>query len=218
METTNTTNTLSIFNNTSSCGKHIRFIEEEEPTPPQPPQTQTTQPHAQTTQAQFIPFIANGNITSRDDAQTALTHAHPVVGVMSAEGILRDPAIFLQAFNRDRDELNGVKNLTCIPDRNHLFQEYCDLSELYEQAGGWTACHIADPSQNNANLTGSAECETVVHPQHRQQIYVARQHLTWMLGKTGHGRCVRYEHLGECYKKHTQLLAALNEAATIQNN
>ena len=40
---------------------------------------------------------------------------------------------------------------------------------------------------------------------HQKQIETAKQHLFWMLEKKGHGRTVRFVHLGN-YKKHTDLL------------
>jgi hypothetical protein len=147
---------------------------------------------------------------------------------MSAEGILRDPAIFSHAYNTDcADTINNEESV--IPDRNELFQEYCDLSELYEKAGGWMPLLTPDNQSSPQTHTkthsiidnNKSECtvldkiDNTLHPQYRQQIYVARQHLTWMLGKSGHGRCVRYEYLGTHYTKHTQLLNALNEAMTI---
>jgi hypothetical protein len=50
-----------------------------------------------------------------------------------------------------------------------------------------------------------------------RQIYIARQHLTWMLGKTGHGRTVRYEYIGPQYRKHVHLKDALNNAASLDD-
>jgi tRNA-dihydrouridine synthase len=48
----------------------------------------------------------------------------------------------------------------------------------------------------------------------QKQLDVARQHLTWMLQKSGHGRSVRFVHVGT-YKKHTSLLNALKEATSL---
>ena len=90
----------------------------------------------------------------------------------------------------------GGGAITCIErvDRNSLFQEYCDLLEAYVSAGGFQYEH---PSS------------------HEKMMYTARQHLTWMIGKTGHGRSVRFKHIGRSFKKHFQLLSAINDSENI---
>jgi hypothetical protein len=45
----------------------------------------------------------------------------------------------------------------------------------------------------------------------------SQQHLPWMLGKTGHGRTVRYEYIGPQYRKHVHLKDALNNAASLDD-
>ena len=104
-----------------------------------------------------VHIIANGNIYNRDCVQHVSQMCASCIGIMSAEGILRDPAIFTQ--------------LRDCPDRNELFQEYCDLSEKYLEAGAWTSAQRQFPAEK-----GSI------------QIFIARQHLAWMLEKSGHGR------------------------------
>eukprot|EP00601_Ochromonadales_sp_CCMP2298_P017942 CAMPEP_0173224948 /NCGR_PEP_ID=MMETSP1142-20121109/4620_1 /TAXON_ID=483371 /ORGANISM="non described non described, Strain CCMP2298" /LENGTH=472 /DNA_ID=CAMNT_0014153267 /DNA_START=42 /DNA_END=1460 /DNA_ORIENTATION=- len=49
-----------------------------------------------------------------------------------------------------------------------------------------------------------------------RQIFAARQHLCWMLGKTGHGRTVRYDFRGG-FAKQVHLLKALNDAKTMDD-
>ena len=173
-----------------------------------------------------IPVVANGNISCTSDVAKALAAAHPCVGTMSAEGILKDPAIYICAcaapeeiasHNIDRHPeaeigsgLNecslcgGQRPLSCTqkPSPLDLFNEYCDLSEAYRTMGGWIG---VDNYESSKRATES------------KQIYIARQHLVWMLGKTGHGRTVRYERLGAAYRRHTDRLEALNSAKSIED-
>ena len=47
-----------------------------------------------------------------------------------------------------------------------------------------------------------------------KQIETARQHLFWMLEKKGHGRTVRFVHLGD-YKRHTDLLTDVKSSNSL---
>ena len=49
-----------------------------------------------------------------------------------------------------------------------------------------------------------------------KQLDTAKQHLLWMVEKKGHGRTVRFVHLGT-FKRHTDLLSAINSATTLQD-
>ena len=49
-----------------------------------------------------------------------------------------------------------------------------------------------------------------------KQLDTAKQHLLWMVEKKGHGRTVRFVHLGT-FKRHTDLLCAINSATTLQD-
>jgi hypothetical protein len=49
-----------------------------------------------------------------------------------------------------------------------------------------------------------------------KQLDTARQHLLWMVEKKGHGRTVRFVHLGT-FKRHTDLLCAINSAVTLRD-
>lgn len=48
-----------------------------------------------------------------------------------------------------------------------------------------------------------------------KQLETAKQHLFWMLEKKGHGRTVRFVHLGT-YKRHTDLLNEIKNANNLQ--
>ncbi len=50
------------------------------------------------------PVVSNGNIVTRGDVASALCAASPCVGVMAAEGLLRDPAVFTTHAWGERDE------------------------------------------------------------------------------------------------------------------
>lgn len=156
---------------------------------------------------------------------------------MSAEGILADPAIFFGlpqhiplisdtgatepsirptcSVSEDLDS-NSTSNLTkerlMRPSLLALFREYCDLSEQYRQLGGWEKLDIYYTRNYLKNKDPAFVMDYV--PESRQ-IYIARQHLAWMLGKSGHGRMVRYTYIGACYKKHVHLMQALSEAASV---
>ena len=133
---------------------------------------------------------------------------------MSAEGILRNPAIFLY-----QQQQQQPKALACTTDATtisttsppsllstvslfELFSEYCELSMQYAKSNGWSALdHYLQQK----------------HPlEESRQIYCARQHLFWMLNKRGHGRSVRFMFISHSnYRKHTQLLTAVNDARTL---
>lgn len=267
-------------------------------------------------------MISNGNITTTADVYQALKEAHPCCGVMSAEGVLANPALFLgvaatmqktgtttssnnenvcSTFNSHIDSVTTGKRThttaneatttesVSTTDNAHagavsslqsqgsasplpprllaLFQEYCALSEQYRIAGGWAKldAHFARPSPGSVAATtsiaannavdsasgdaakeanddeqavnvehieqsesapseamGSDNCTCmdaslpkVAYAREPRQMYIARQHLSWMLGKTGHGRMVRYQWIGAYYKKHVHLMQDMNSANSI---
>lgn len=192
-----------------------------------------------------IPVISNGNITTPRDALVARQEVTPCVGVMSAEGILADPAVFY-ALPRDlpssiisisnveiatpaasiptgsstTEEIDTTMlshvtgNRTTKPSLLALFQEYCQLSVLYQQLGGWEKL---DTHYTHNYLKNKDPALVVDYVVESRQIYIARQHLVWMLGKSGHGRMVRYTYIGACYKKHVHLMQALSEARSIED-
>ena len=147
-----------------------------------------------------IPIIANGNIVTPEDVEAVLTATSPSAGIMSAEGLLADPALFSSSVVRDAD-------------RFQLFEEYCKLSQRYEDCGGWSNIGLAKAMQWTS-IGPPIKLDSEGSESH--QIFVARQHLTYMLGKVGHGRTVRFRHLGT-YKKHHLLLMALKAAAAIDD-
>lgn len=172
-----------------------------------------------------IPVVSNGNIRCAHDIRSAQACTPSCLGVMSAEGILRNPSIFytfLKMGVRETSEAgpqfeNNVPDtstaddfFSCrrcsyinreesVPDLFSLFEEYCMLSERYRLMGGWDGMNAYEQSKRGES----------------KQLYIARQHLVWMLGKSGHGRTVRYHHLGDCYKKHVQLLNDLTSTSTM---
>jgi tRNA-dihydrouridine synthase len=225
-----------------------------------------------------VVILSNGNITTTQDVTRALVITNPCSGVMSAEGILANPALFEplnsgQAASPPGEELvtacsgteglqsgtlgNPVEARVRTTSLLALFREYCQLSTQYEKLGGWVAldayyrrthgvtapsahatavkdasCHMPTcvgsgrDGSKPAGCTTTAEC-ACSEPRHTsatreyapesRQIYIARQHLTWMLGKTGHGRTVRYEYIGPQYRKHVHLKDALNNAASLDD-
>jgi hypothetical protein len=76
-----------------------------------------------------------------------------------------------------------------------------------------------DPAEsiNSSGIKRDITSASSTYTPEPRQIYIARQHLTWMLGKSGHGRMVRYAHIGAQYRKHVHLKDALNNAATIDD-
>lgn len=194
-----------------------------------------------------LPVISNGNIRCSHDLEAASYLTAPCVGLMTAEGILRNPSLFLgytpaSPASAERtlcsrvdegaggggggggseniylaldDDIDGDSTDSdegacsrCVgmspptssdtPDKLYIFEEYCHLSELYRAGGGWSAMDAYEAQRN-------------INREQSKQIFVARQHLTWMLGKSGHGRLVRFRHRGD-FQKHAHLLLALNEA------
>lgn len=71
---------------------------------------------------------------------------------------------------------------------------------------------INDNSDNNDNQ----KRDDISNNGHTKQMEIARQHLSFMLEKRGHGGSVRYNHMGP-YKRHTDLLNDIKNSATIQN-
>jgi tRNA-dihydrouridine synthase len=105
-----------------------------------------------------VVILSNGNITTTQDVTRALVITNPCSGVMSAEGILANPALFEplsseQAASPPGEELvtacsgtEGLQSATLgdpveAPVRTTsllaLFREYCQLSTQYEKLGGW---------------------------------------------------------------------------------
>ena len=148
-------------------------------------------------------------------------------GVMSAEGVLKDPALFqryLNTYNSHHQQQHSTTSLV-IPSLYELFNEYCQLSQLYSSLGGWNGFddferrkHIyrlhLDEKEKETLLQSSESIMTNIES---KQVITARQHLTWMLGKSGHGRLVRYEYKGDIYQKHTQQMNALKEANSLED-
>jgi tRNA-dihydrouridine synthase len=167
-----------------------------------------------------VPIVSNGNITTFADVSAALKATPSCIGVMSAEGILRDPALFFQQcveFGKRKLE-NTEEGLK--PSLATLFHEYCSLSEKYRVAGGWVVMDKYYRASIGLKMGVALKLnQTIIEQQNAviesRQIYIARQHLMWMLGKSGHGRCVRFTHIGENFKKHVYLLSALNDAKSM---
>ena len=135
-------------------------------------------------------------------------------GIMCGEGLLRDPAIFLAKCGSEMHEVCYDK------DRYELFTEYCQLSNAYYLQGGWEG--LDDYNHRNKKYRrGQDSQESAVvfarkEDQESMQVCIARQHLTWMLGKSGHGRSVRYRYINtNVYRRHTDLMKALNEAKSL---
>jgi tRNA-dihydrouridine synthase len=169
--------------------------------------------------------VSNGNLRCAHDLESAIhTTGTSCVGVMSAEGLLRNPCLFMthngwvegdradgagQSADTDADDsdlftcpkCNAINRRQGIPDMYTLFENYCALSEKYRELGGWS---------------GMDEYELSTK-QELKQIYIARQHLTWFLGKEGHGRTVRFKNLGACYKRHSDLLKELAATSSIES-
>lgn len=147
---------------------------------------------------------------------------------MSAEGLLRCPCLFLIHKHLRGDDncqlacstpleiahrvhehadddffecrrCNDICRETNQPDLYTLFEEYCGLSEQYDELGGWRGMDEYEMQKRNES----------------RQIYIARQHLVWMLGKSGHGRSVRYKHLGPSYKRQSDLFNDINSAVCL---
>ena len=230
----------------------------------------------------LIPVISNGNITSTSDVIEARRVTLPCAGVMSAEGVLANPALFYgvpthtssdSADNSNSEATDTTDSNTSSrssdeatrppPSLLALFQEYCALSEEYRMLGGWVGLDAQyqrdHPAATTSTATSTAAATVTVsstttsdvaaattdtrdtgnkrkvseenasdptiftqethinkYAAEPRQIYIARQHLNWLLRKSGHGRMVRYEYIGNVYQKHVHLMQALNEAKSIQ--
>ena len=165
-----------------------------------------------------IRIISNGNMASRNNVQELQSSAATsfLSGIMCGEGLLRDPAIFYTNDSAKDDDINDNRRDTDT--RYELFREYCALSNAYYLKKGWEqldSYNHAAKMQGRANHNdGRIELE---EEQVSIQIDIARQHLTWMLGKSGHGRSVRYRYINtKVYRRHTDLLKALNEAKCLE--
>lgn len=163
-----------------------------------------------------VPILANGNITCRGDVESIRTQSHPSVGVMSAEGMLADPAMY-SAYSADSTVGVASAVRTDGPDRNALFEEYAHLSDLYLKSGGWRYLHLAKTGTVLGNKVVIENTDELDKQCVALQVSVARQHLTYMLGKKGHGRTVRYLHKGDRYRRHVDLLNVLNIAKTMKD-
>jgi tRNA-dihydrouridine synthase len=144
-----------------------------------------------------------------DSVPAAQSH-HFNVCVMSAEGILRNPSLFLP--------LTGGGGAS--PSLRALFQEYCDISSAYAAMGGWDGMDACERDALNRRLEERGDEggeREVMNDRRCKQVAVAKQHLSWLLGKSGHGRLVRFEHKGVDFRKHTHQLDALKEAQTLDD-
>jgi tRNA-dihydrouridine synthase len=182
-----------------------------------------------------VVVIANGNITSPGDLlrntkilqescgsdvtidSTALPR--PVGGFMSAEGILKDPAIFYR-YQQLLQESSTV-TFAATPSLFELFAEYCKISDLYYSLNGWNGFNLLEGKKYfphticpcDHNNSASQEYE---NRHEEKNLRVARQHLNWMLGKSGHGRLIRYEYLAKAFRRHTDQMDAINGCTNIQ--
>ena len=169
-----------------------------------------------------IRIVSNGNMTSRNDVQNlklSWNNESFVDGIMCGEGLLRDPAIFLS--DNDHGSTNEY-DTHHMKDRCELFVEYCRLSNAYGIKGGWECLdnYIRrgrnQPFKRKEQQYAGGDRDEEEN-QESMQIYIARQHLTWMLGKTGHGRTVRYRYINtQVHRRHTDLLKALNDARSLE--
>lgn len=90
-------------------------------------------------------IILNGNITTIEDINNHMKYTRDVSGLMSAEGILTDPALFCRngksydcpAVSPSSDGSEGHLPIRG-PSRYELFAQYCQLSEAYKESGGWS--------------------------------------------------------------------------------
>jgi tRNA-dihydrouridine synthase len=191
--------------------------------------------------------ISNGNIISpadilrnirifQDVCQSTDSSHSPICGFMSAEGILKDPALFYR-FQVLQESVNptGTQAISTAPSLSELFAEYCKLSSLYSSVNGWEGFDLLEAkkfSSHPACSCDSPSCSSpssslTIHPlacancSHETRIEdknlsVARQHLNWMLGKSGHGRLIRYEYLAEAFKRHTDQMNEINGCKNVQ--
>lgn len=166
--------------------------------------------------------ISNGNIITPHDIQRNVEYyqglhsaefSPPLIGgVMSGEGVLKDPAIFHRYL-----QLSHPSSSITQPTLKELFTEYCYLSNLYASLNGWEGLDILERKKSSSHQLfeiGSSN-ESVSSPDSRQ-LSIARQHLNWILGKSGHGRLIRYQYKADSYKRHTDLMNDINNCKTIQ--
>ena len=173
---------------------------------------------------------------------------------------------------RNTEEMEWNGQIHGTPDRATLFSEYCFLSGMFFDAGGWTCLEMKDNlfekgDSNDKNLNTTCSCgsgdsscnngrcsicfdpgnDASYDEHHKEyppssssssssiptpisiptptnicmqskgeekQIETARQHLFWMLEKKGHGRTVRFVHLGD-YRRHTDLLTDVKNSNSL---
>ncbi|KAK1260972.1 Pyridoxal biosynthesis protein PDX1.1 [Acorus gramineus] len=81
-------------------------------------------------QAVRIPVLANGNIRHMDDVQSCLDHTG-ADGVLSAETLLENPALFAGFRTAEWREGDGEMSQDCRLDQAELLVEYLKLCERY---------------------------------------------------------------------------------------
>jgi tRNA-dihydrouridine synthase len=147
-------------------------------------------------------------------------------GIMSGEGILKDPAIFQRSLL-----LLSLDESSCrLPSLRELFVEYCHLSQIYSSLHGWQGFNILEQRKQSSPglvlLSSSSSPQSLASIEEQEQqspppakkalieskeLSVARQHLNWLLGKSGHGRLIRYEHRArEVYRTQVDQMNAMN--------
>lgn len=191
-----------------------------------------TQIDSMTVWDQQVVVISNGNIISPDDifrnikilqdsCQTNETidsksPPSPIRGFMSAEGILKDPALFYR-FQLLQDSVTST-TVSTPPTLSELFAEYCKISSLYSSLNGWEGLNLLDAQKCSQVISFShtSASSDVSHSLLPKSVSVARQHLNWMLGKSGHGRLIRYEYLAEVYKRHTDQMNEINRCTNVE--
>lgn len=156
-----------------------------------------------------------------------VTHTEAAVGKQTVEVTALNG--FVGDCERKRNNQCANSPCTTRPSLRRLFQEYCILSDEYGRLGGWSGLdHYYTAWYQKTSPTAATderslacaipENAEVLLPSQSQstlesrQIFIARQHLNWMLGKSGHGRTVRYTYISSNYKKHVHLMSALNDA------
>lgn len=88
-------------------------------------------------------------------------------------------------------------------------------NDASEGAGAVSSAVFPSPVTALRPESSTENKEAAAYVREPRQIYIARQHLSWMLGKSGHGRMVRYEYIGAFYKKHVHLMQDMNAATCI---
>jgi tRNA-dihydrouridine synthase len=149
---------------------------------------------------QQVFVLSNGNITSPEDISvndSLLTEAYCATAI-SLTPTEVPPDHWTGGYMSGEGILkNPAIFHRCLdaPSLFEIFEEYCSLSTLYYEMSG---CDLSQPSESR-----------------QKQVNIARQHLNWMLGKSGHGRLIRYEYRGEIFRTNVDQMNALNEATTI---